>query len=216
MCFSATASFVSAGITAAVGLYAVSRTADPRELPLASMPLLFAAQQFIEGSLWLTLPVGPESAVSSWLSHSFLVFALIFWPLFGPFAALSIEPDALRRRMIGACLAVGVAVAVYFGWTMLTVPHRAAIAAGHIRYDVANTPVYVGGAYIVATTLGLLVSSHRAVALLGLSVLIGAIISYAVYLETLVSVWCFFAAVASVIIARHFSWVEARRRSTPG
>ena len=216
MCFSATASFVSAGITAAVGFYAVSRTSDVRELPLASMPLFFAAQQFIEGSLWLTLPVAPESAAPSLLSHSYLVFALIFWPLFGPFAALSIEPDALRRRMIGACLAVGAAVAVYFGWTMLTVPHRAMIAAQHIRYEVADTPVYVGGAYVAATTFGLLVSSHRAVALLGLIVLAGSIVSYAVYMETLVSVWCFFAAAASVVIAGHFSWAASRRRSSAG
>lgn len=216
MCFSATASFVSAGITAAVGFYAVSRTSDARELPLASMPIFFAAQQFIEGSLWLTLPVAPESAASSLLSHSYLVFALIFWPLFGPFAALSVEPEALRRRMIGACLAVGVAVAIYFGWAMLTVPHRALISADHIRYEVGDTPVYVGGAYVVATTLGLLVSSHRAIALLGLIVLAGSIVSYAVYLETLVSVWCFFAAVASVVIAGHFSYAAARRRSSAG
>lgn len=214
MCFSATASFVSAGITAAVGLYTLSRTSDTSELPLASMPLFFAAQQFVEGSLWLTLPVAPESAASSWLSHSYLVFALVFWPLFGPFAALAIEPDALRRRMIGACLAVGAAVAVYFAWAMLTMPHRAMIAAEHIRYDVGDTPVYVGGAYVVATSLALLVSSHRAVALLGLIVLAGSIVSYAVYLETLVSVWCFFAAVASVVIAGHFSWAASRRSAT--
>jgi hypothetical protein len=76
--------------------------------------------------------------------------------------------------------------------------------------------VYVGGAYVVATTLGLLASSRRAVTLLGLIVLAGSIVSYAVYLEALVSVWCFFAAAAGVVIAGHFSWAAAKRRSSVG
>jgi hypothetical protein len=211
MCFSATASFVAAGLTAAVGMYTVSRTSDPREMPLAVMPLLFAAQQFVEGGLWLTLPVSPEGAVSSLLSHAFLVFALIVWPVLSPFAAFSVETTVLRRRMIGLCLAVGVAVAAYFLWTMLVYPHQALIAGGHIRYEVGETPVSVDGAYMVATTLGLLVSSRRAVALLGVIVLTGSIVSYGLYLETFVSVWCFFAAVASVVIASHFRLTAARR-----
>jgi hypothetical protein len=204
MCFSATASFVAAGLTAAVGLYAISRSSGTREIPLASMPLFFAAQQFMEGGLWLTLPVAPEGAASSWFSHAFLVFALIFWPVFAPFAALSVEPDVVRQRLIGLCLAIGGAVSAYFLWVLVSVPHHAVIADGHISYRIGDTPVSVAGAYMVATTMGLLVSSRRPVAALGLIVLAGSIVSYAVYMETFVSVWCFFAAVASAVIAGHF------------
>lgn len=211
MCFSATASFITAGLTAAVGVYAVSRSSGMREFPLASMPLIFAAQQFSEGGLWLTLPISPESAVSSWLSHLFLVVALVFWPVFAPLAAFAIEPDALRRRLIGLCLAVGGAVSAYFLWALLMQPHDALIADGHISYRIGETPVTVEGAYMVATTMGLLVSSYRSVAALGLIVLAGSIVSYAVYMETFVSVWCFFAAVASVVVAGHFRAVAMRR-----
>lgn len=202
---------MAAGLTAAVGVYTISRTGGSREVPLASMPLLFAAQQFVEGGLWLTLPVSPEGAVSSLLSHAFLVFALIVWPVLAPFSAFSVETDVVRRRMIGLCLAVGAAVAAYFLWSMFVYPHQALIAGGHIRYEVGETPVSVGGAYVVATTLGLLLSSRRAVALLGLIVLTGSIVSYGLYLETFVSVWCFFAAVASVVVASHFRSTAARR-----
>jgi uncharacterized membrane protein len=211
MCFSATASFIAAGLTAAVGLYTVSRSSGMRELPLASMPLFFALQQLAEGGLWLTLPISPEAAVSSWLSHLFLVVALIFWPVFAPVAAFAVEPDVLRRRLIGLCLAIGGAVSAYFLWALLTQPHDALIADGHISYRIGETPITVDGAYMVATTLGLLVSSHRPVAALGLIVLAGSIVSYAVYLETFVSVWCFFAAVASVVVAGHFRAVAASR-----
>ena len=211
MCFSATASFVASALTAAVGLYSVSRSRGMREFPLASMPLFFALQQLVEGGLWLTLPVAPEGAASSWLSHAFLAFALVFWPLFAPLAAFSVEPDAIRRRLIGICAAIGGFVSAYFFWQLVTQPHQALIAGGHISYEIGNTPVSVEGAYMVATTMGLLVSSHRAVALLGLIVLAGSIVSYAVYMETFVSVWCFFAAVASVTVAGHFRMVAARR-----
>ena len=211
MCFSATASFVTAGLTGAVGLYAVSRSRGMREFPLASMPLFFAVQQFTEGGLWLTLPIAPEGAVSSWLSHAFLVFALIFWPVFAPLAAYLVEPDVYRRRLIGICLAVGGAVSACFLWLLLTQSHQALIADGHISYEIGTAPVSVQGAYMVATTMGLLVSSYRSVAALGLIVLAGSIVSYALYLETFVSVWCFFAAVASVVIAGHFRVLAARR-----
>lgn len=214
MCFSATASFVTAGLTAAVGLYAVSKANGRREFPLASMPLFFAAQQFVEGGLWLTLPSAAEAAASSWLSHTFLVFALVFWPVFSPSSALLVEPDALRRRLIGLCLAVGGAVSAYFIWLLLTQPHQALIANGHISYEIGNTPVSVQGAYMVATTMGLLMSSNRAVAALGLIVLAGSIVSYAVFMDTFVSVWCFFAAVASAVVAGHFRVVAARRAAS--
>lgn len=211
MCFSATASFVAAGLTAAVGVYTVSRSSGIREYPLASMPLFFAVQQLVEGGLWLTLPIAPEGAVSSWLSHTFLVLALVFWPVFAPIAAFSIEQSVFRRRLIGICLAIGGAVSVYFLWVLLSESHQASIADGHISYRIGEAPVSVEGAYMVATTMGLLVSSHRPVAMLGLIVLAGSIVSYAVFMDAFVSVWCFFAALASVVIAGHVRVVAARR-----
>ena len=211
MCFSATASFASAVLTATAGAYTLSRVTDRREWPLASMPVFFALQQAIEGGLWLTLQNGPSGA-SLWLSHSFLVLALVYWPVFAPLAALALEVDVNRKRVIGVCGAMGAMVAAYFVWMMLTQAHQVSIVGGHIRYEIGDTPVSVGGAYIVATTIGLLVSSNRAVALLGLIVLAGSIVSYAFYVDAFVSVWCFFAAATSVVVAAHFSQAPAKRR----
>jgi hypothetical protein len=59
MCFSAAASFVTAGVTGAIGAVALTRVNEPRELPLAATPILFALQQSIEGLLWLNLPIAP-------------------------------------------------------------------------------------------------------------------------------------------------------------
>lgn len=53
MCFSATASFSVAAITAMIGIAAVKHVKRPRDLMVAGVPVLFAAQQAVEGFLWL-------------------------------------------------------------------------------------------------------------------------------------------------------------------
>ena len=107
MCFSATASFVTVGITATAGIVCLTRIRGWRELPLASLPLIFAGQQAVEGFLWLALPVDPNGPVSSMLTLIFLLYAKVVWPAFAPIAALLIEPEPGRRRLMAICAAIG-------------------------------------------------------------------------------------------------------------
>lgn len=213
MCFSAAASFAAAAVTGGIGITVVARAQNGRDLPLASLPLFFAAQQLVEGGLWLTLPLAPESAVTSWLTHAFLAFALVFWPLFAPYAALSAEREPMRRRLMIVVWALGAGVAAYFLWQITNAPHGARIAGGHVVYEVGRTPVEVGLVYLVATTVALLLSSYRAVVAFGAIVFVGSVITYFAYAEALISVWCFFAAVGSVVIAVHFERARAKRRT---
>src|SRR3990172_6330198 len=113
MCFSATASFVTAAATGTAGLMAISRATEWREIPLATIPLFFATQQAVEGFLWLTLAHDLNSGSSRHLAESFLFFALVFWPAFAPPAALLVEPDAGRARLIAPFVLAGAIVAVY-------------------------------------------------------------------------------------------------------
>jgi hypothetical protein len=212
MCFSATASFITASVTGAVGIAAILQAREAREIPLAAMPLFFAAQQFFEGALWLTLPEAPAGTLTSIATHAFLIFALVFWPIYAPAAALALEVEPQRRWAMTMILVLGIGVAAYFVLQLIRFPHIAQIEGGHISYGIANTPLSIGGAYLVATTLPLLLSSFGAVAVLGLLVLTGSIVTYAGYQESFISVWCFFAAAASVVIAGHFAW---QRRRTP-
>jgi hypothetical protein len=214
MCFSAIASFATSVVVGTIGVMAIARTSNVRELPLASIPLFFAVQQAAEGVLWLTLPVAPEGAASSLSTHTYLFFALVFWPVFSPLAVLLIETDQAQRRLIGVCLTFGIAIAVYFLWLVMALPHNAVIAGGSVRYETGSeAPFVAGGAYLFATTFGLLFSSHRAVVLLGLVVLSGYVTSLYFYENAFISVWCFFAAAASVVIVGHFEWALAKRRA---
>lgn len=217
MCFSASASFLTAAVTGATGVFALRRTRSAREWPLAAMPLFFAAQQAVEGALWLALPAGSAAPVCMALTDTFLIFALVFWPLFAPFAAWMIEDDASRRRGIAACMVLGTAVSAYLATVLLGSNHQAILQNGHIIYDSQPPPhSAVGIPYLIATALSLALSSHRAVNLLSLIVVAGSVLAWFAYWDAFVSVWCFFAAGASAVIAIHFERVRTRAVHTPG
>ncbi len=217
MCFSATASFVAAGAAGAVGVVTLSRAEERRALPLAATPVLFGMQQAVEGLLWLRLPVAPEGADASGLTLLFLLFAEVFWPIYAPTAVLLVEPDRRRRRLIALCLAAGVGVGAWMGWWILGQPASARILDGHIAYATgykgSDFALFV---YLAATALPLLLSSHRTVIVLGAIVLVGATVSYGFYREAFVSVWCFFAAAASIAILWHFERSHRHRLRLAG
>jgi hypothetical protein len=205
MCFSATASFVTAAVTGAAGIAALSR-ADRREsLLLAAVPLFFATQQAIEGMLWLLLPGQPEAPSVAALTTSFLLFAKVFWPVVVPAAVYLVETDQRRRRMLAIVLAAGAVVASYFAWSILNHRVSAQIGHGHIVYTGEPLPpLAMAVAYFAVTGLTATLSSFWTLRAFAHVVLAGSLVSYVFYWEAFSSVWCFFAAVASVIIVVHF------------
>jgi Family of unknown function (DUF6629) len=211
MCFSAPASFVTAGITGAIGVVALTRVTGPREIPFAATPLLFAFQQCVEGSLWLSLQA-PDGSLAALLTVLYLFFAEAFWPLYAPFAVWLIERNEARRHLMMVCLGVGAGVGGYLLWRILGHPHLATISGGHIVYVTEHGHSgAVGAAYLTATGLPLLLSSQRSVVVLGAIVLAGLVVAYAFYWESFTSVWCYFAAAASVAILCHFEWSRRSR-----
>ncbi len=66
MCFSATANFVGSGALGAMGVATLSTVKHRRELLFASLPILFAIHQFIEGFVWL----GLDGVLPSTVTHA--------------------------------------------------------------------------------------------------------------------------------------------------
>jgi hypothetical protein len=214
MCFSAPASFAAAAITGATGIATVTRVQGRSEFPLAAMPIFFAVQQTIEGLLWLRLPDDPAGPIPIALTHVFLLFALVFWPVYAPFATLSIESDPRRYKWISVCLFSGFIVAAYFLWSLHMGPRTASIEDGHIIYSGdPHLPVFVLYLYPAATCLAPALSSHRLVRILGLFVFLGSLAAYIAYRDAFASVWCFFAAVASGIILYQFETARRQRQA---
>ncbi len=211
MCFSATASFSAAGVTAILGVACLSRARRWRETPLASFPLLFAAQQAIEGVLWLRLGYGDggNGAITA-LSVAFLLFAQVLWPMLTPVGVLLVEPGQRRRLAMKGLAALSVFVAAYLLYVMAKSPYEVSVVGGSLRYATEmRTPLPGGKAlYAACTVLPFLLSSHRPLAVMGGIVAVGLAVSLYAFQMTFLSVWCFFAAIASAVLYCHFANTE--------
>ena len=203
MCLSAPVSFGAAAILGVTGLAALTSVRKPTDLPLASIPLIFAAQQGIEGALWLTVPEG--RAHSLLLANLFTTIALVIWPLLIPVAIALVERDPVRRLVMLTILPAGIGVAVYSAGTTLAHPYLA-WPVGHTLTYVDNHPYSPSmmAIYLACTCVPPLLSSSRALRIFGLVVIIGLAVAMLAFFQSFVSVWCFFAALASLTILAFF------------
>jgi hypothetical protein len=154
----------------------------------------------------------PEpGALRGVLVHAFQGYAEVFWPIFAPLAALLIEPERHRKILIAGCLVIGIALSAYLLAMMLAHPYEASAGSGHIVYMNGNHyPTGIEAPYVVATTISLLLSSHKHVQRLALVILIGFAVAYVSFHHAYISVWCFFAAIASVMVYLYVRAVSAR------
>ncbi len=205
MCFSASASLLAGSVTAAIGVATIRQVRHPRGLPLASMPLLFAAQQTVEGALWLQLEgEGNKESVAT-LSFIFLIFARVLWPTYTALAVLSIESDPRRRLALWAIAILGCSISIYVLNGLIQYPPDVAICGHSIDYGGDENPIsWRSALYLLCTCVPLFLSSSGTVRIFGAMVLAGFVVSAYAYSATFISVWCFFAAAESAILYFYF------------
>ena len=204
MCFSASASFAAGTALLAVGAVTLSKAGHRGELGYAAIPLLFGVQQLIEGMIWLTFRFDAP-LVNAATTFAYSLFSHVLWPLYVPFAALLLEPVRWRREVLLFTLAAGGAAGLYLLVNMIRTPIVSRVIGGHIEYASPHFYILaVMGSYLAGTCVSMLFSSHRSVKLFGLAALLSFIGAYAAYAKWFISVWCFFAAVLSVIVLLHF------------
>ena len=214
MCFSAEASFLAAAATAAAGAVAMSRTTQRAEWPLAAMPLFFSIQQTIEGFLWKTLPAVPGDTEAALWSGLFLLFALVFWPVYAPVSVWLIEPERPRRQWMLVSVIAGIIVSAYFAWSLSLAPQYATVDSGHIVYSGdPGMPDILRLLYPIAVCGAGALSSQRPIRLLALVLIISSLVAYAVYWHAFSSVWCYFAALASLVVVFQFEYARRMRKA---
>jgi hypothetical protein len=213
MCFSATASFTAGAVLLGMGAFASARAPRPAELPFALIPGLFAVQQLIEGALWLTFPDRAPLA-NLVLTHAYSFFSHVFWPVYVPIAVLLTEPEGWRRRLLTAIAVAGAAVGIYLLYFLVTEPVVSEVVGGHINY---RSPHFYAAAvitlYVLATCVSSLVSSCGTIRWFGAATFVALLAAYALYAFWFISVWCFFAAVLSVIVLVHVMRPQPVHRS---
>ena len=203
MCFSASASFGASVVLGTVGVITLRKVKEPAQIPFAVIPLMFAVQQFSEGMLWIGLS---DSAHASWRHfpvYIFLVFAQLVWPAWVPFSILLLEKDRIRKRILTFFFIMGLSIAGYLLYCIFAYDVSAEIRSGHIHYTL-NFPLTFtlisSVLYFTPTVVSLFVSSIKRMVFLGFAILISFLVTKIFLQDFLISVWCFFAAMLSLVV----------------
>ncbi len=203
MCFSATASFASGIILTGVGVAALSTTKHRSEWVFAGIPLLFGIQQIAEGFTWLTLMHSEYMQWQTLAINCFLFFAHILWPFWIPLSVYLMEKEPVRKKIYAAILGLGIILAISELYCMIVFPTIAIVNEHHIDYTVAFPRWYAivtEGMYFVVTLVPCYISSVKKMWLFGYCLTLTLVMSAIFYKMYVVSVWCFFAGLTSVVI----------------
>lgn len=203
MCFSATASFSSGIILSAVGTAALIKNKDKGSIALASIPLFFGIQQLLEGFVWISLPNTQCHQISM---YGFLAFSLVFWPFYSPLAFFLAEKNIIRKKILLGFFALGTIVSIYFLGVMLTQPITSEVSNHSMQYFV-NAPLVLVFTliYFIATCASAILSTYKRLKVFGLLLTVFLATALYFYFITFISVWCFFAAILSLIIFSHIN-----------
>jgi hypothetical protein len=205
MCFSATANFVGSGVLATIGVATLIQVRDRREILFASLPALFAIHQFIEGFVWLGLDGILSPAVTHNMAQAYVLFAQGLLPFLLPLSVLLFESDAPSRRRMLPFAILGGLTALYMLWGLTADPLRVYIQQNSIVYvNDATNHTTLAVLYVICTCGSLFFSRVRAMIVFGAANLAILLIVMAVKRYAFTSVWCAYAAAASLIILAYF------------
>ncbi len=205
MCFSATANFVGSGVLGAIGAVTLTKVKHKRELLFAALPTFFAVHQFIEGFVWLGLDGVLSPAVTHNMGAAFVLYAQGLLPFLIPLSVLLFEPDMKSRRRMFPFLLIGTGTTLYMLWALIAYPLHITVVGNSIVYindGTNNTTLAV--LYVIATCGSLFFSRERPMVLFGVANLTILLTVMAVKRYAFTSLWCAYAAVASVIILAYF------------
>ena len=205
MCFSAEVSFGAAAVLGVTGIAALRKVKGQDEVMFAAIPLIFAIQQACEGILWLSMLHGQMSHLQKPFTYIFLFFAQFLWTIWIPISFLLLERNKILRKLLLVTAIAGVCDSLLLGYRLIAFGAKADIDCSHISYNIPSPHWMVimsSVLYVIAIIFTPLFSSLRHSRLLGTLMAGSLLFTKLMYEHYLISVWCFFAALLSVMILR--------------
>jgi hypothetical protein len=200
MCFSASVSFIAAtflAITAFIGLRSVKTSS---QWFFACIPLFFSLQQAAEGVVWLTIK-NPWSWLHTIAVYTFIIFAFLIWPIWIPLSVFMLEKKQINQTLLKGALALGMLFSSYAAFYLITGTIDTTIQGCHIVYTTSLPQLeWELAIYAVATIGSFFLSSYMSVRFFGILVGLVCLISLLFWKVAFISIWCFFAALLSIII----------------
>ena len=176
---------------------------------LAVIPMVFLLHQALEGVVWLTKATGCGRDAG----YGFAVIGFCLWPVYVPVAAWCSESDARLRAFMLAFAFPGAVVTVAAAWVLFR-GLEINFATNQIQYlPTTRYPLvfdYVYAACVIGPFF-----LHRNIYLrtFGGLILLFFGLSTTMFNPARYSVWCFFAAVSSIVL---YFFVVSRSRAGRG
>jgi hypothetical protein len=199
-------------VLAGVGVVTLTKVKHRRELLFAALPTLFAIHQFIEGFVWLGLDGIMSPKVAHNMGAAFMLYAQGLLPFILPLSVILFEADAKSRRRMQPFLVLGTLTALFILWALTAYPTQVFVKGNSIVYiNPATNNEAVAVLYIIVTCGSLLFSKVKDMVIFGIANLAILLVVMAFKRYAFTSLWCAYAAVASVIILAYF-WKSMRIR----
>lgn len=170
-------------------------------LLFACTPIVFSFHQIAEGFLWLALK-NPD--FTSWYKPALYGYSFIsqpIWPIWVPLTMWLMETDQRRKKILSYFLLLGITASLYMFYCLITYNISAVAENGHIRYyrDFPHLTI-MRPVNFVTIAVTPFFSTLRYTKLLAVAMMGSLIITYFFFTNYLISVWCFFAAILSLLI----------------
>lgn len=203
MCVSADVSFTLGTILFVGGSMAVHRTlkTDRRYSALAVFPALVGIQQVAEGFVWLAADSGSDASLRG-PALAYLFFTWMVWPSWVPYMVARLEPNSNKKRAL-----YGMALGGLLLGAFLYLPNfwmRDWLSISTLHHSIVYECTFLSADYVplaipylvYLTMIGLpsLLSTHSALKIFGMILIMFVFMTYFFFSYAHVSVLCFFAA----------------------
>jgi hypothetical protein len=166
----------------------------------------------MEGFVWLGLDGKFSPTTTHNMAAAYMLYAQGILPFLLPLSVLLFEPDRKSRTRMLPFVVLGAGTALYILWALTAYPLEVFARGNSIVYiNPATDNLAVAILYVVATCGSLFLSKVKPMVTFGaanLAILL-AVMEFKRYAFT--SLWCAYAAIASVIILAYF-WSSSARR----
>ncbi len=203
LCFSAPASFTASALLILIGILSLNNTRNAKSLPFRLIPILFAAQQLIEGFVWISFQSWQGSQWGMVFIYIFLIFAMVVWPIWVPFSMWTMERKKNIKSMLFVLFMFGSYQGVYLLYCIMIYPVSATVQNNHIAYAIQHEHqplVYNSAYYFIVTVFPGIFSGEKRMLLFTFMITLSFMISYLFFKDEIISVWCFFSALLSAFI----------------
>jgi hypothetical protein len=198
--------FTLSGAIIFIGILTLLKVSEPREVPLALLPLFFGLHEFTQGFVYLGMErlITPRALE---MAETFYVFyakgLLQFWV---PLAVWLLEPVRWRKNLLGILTLFGGTMTLYALWVLASAPADVYLQNNALVYRTPQLEyLWLALGYIFTTCGALMLSSSIAIQLYGLLNLIGLSLVYGFKPYAFTSLWCLYAAILSGVLYFYFT-----------